>query len=147
MDKDNLTTEILKQAPFFQVFGIGVLFGLVSWIQKVRSNPIKKNVFDFSSEIVMSIAGGFLASKLCDAISLNENYKVVAICIASYSGVKFIEFINYVIMSKIGKEAGLDSDKVNDEINRLNEEEKKSLMNNQLVKCKDTDNQDTQGQQ
>lgn len=136
MDKEiSVTMDLIKNFPFLQVLGISFLFGIVSWIQKVKNNPLKKNLFDFSTEIVMSIAGGFLASKVCESIKLDSNFTIVCICVASYSGVKFIEFMNFAIMSKIGKETGLDADKVNEQLNKLNQEDQKK--NEELVRAKE----------
>ena len=94
------------------IFALSSLFGLASYLLKVRQNKISATLFNFISELVFACVSGYIAMKLSLYWNMDENLKWVFISISSWSGTKFLIFLEGILEKYIMQKFNLtESDK------------------------------------
>ena len=105
---------VLEQLEFAS---ISLLFGLGSFVYKVKYEKLPNNKSNLTHELLFSTMAGYLAYKICLAFNITENMIGIFVGVASYSGTRFIVIMSRIIEEYIEKKFDVE---VKDNDNTLN---------------------------
>lgn len=85
------------------IVGLSLLGGLVSWIQKVRSNKIPPwSLLYLVGELCISAFAGFLCYLLCDTAGLSTKFTMCLVGVAGHMGARAIKAFETMAERKWG---------------------------------------------
>ncbi len=85
------------------IVGLSLLGGLVSWIQKVRSNKIPPwSLLYLVGELCISAFAGFLCYLLCDSFGLSTKFTMCLVGVAGHMGARAIKAFETMAERKWG---------------------------------------------
>ena len=91
------------------LMGISLVFGLGQWMMKIRKNEIKKNKFDFFSEILFAELAGYITFRICQYFLFGPNMTFILVAINSWSGSKFLDVFQKISTNFIANKFGIDA--------------------------------------
>ena len=94
---------------------VSVLFGVGQFLMKVKQNKIKKNLFDFSSELLFAVLASYIALQIAQEFNFSRNVTLIVIGISSWMGSKFLDVLQKIMTEYIAKKFGIDELKVDSE--------------------------------
>lgn len=108
----DLNQDIAQQ---LYLFATSFLFGLGQWMMKIRKNEIKKNKFDFFSELLFAQLSGYITFRICQYFVFGFNLTWILVAINSWSGSKFLDVFQKISSNFIAQKFGIDTRHIKDD--------------------------------
>lgn len=92
------------------LFFISLIFGVASFLYKVREGKAVFNGFNAFSEISFSLVSAYLAFRLCGYFEIKEDLLWVFTGVAAWSGTRFLIKMEDVLDKYINKRFDIDAE-------------------------------------
>lgn len=94
---------------------VSILFGIGQFLMKLKQNKLKKNLFDFCSEILFALLASYLALNIAQEFNFSRNISLITIAISSWMGSKFLDILQKIMTDYIAKRFGIEELKVEED--------------------------------